>query len=161
MFADRPPKDTEKVVKPGGCSKQSKWELNKLVPLKENGCSVEAALGRNLDVHYNSDQDRDDSGDEGDSSRKRAAVSVTLSDLDVLKCKICSDLDASLGCYLAKQVEQKKEDDCSICMGGFDAQRSMLLLGCSHVFHRECICPWLDSNSTCPLCRHELQVLTF
>lgn len=38
----------------------------------------------------NSDQDRDDGGDEGDSSNgKRAAASVTLSDLDVLDCKIC------------------------------------------------------------------------
>ncbi|GAB2220072.1 hypothetical protein Droror1_Dr00007715 [Drosera rotundifolia] len=42
----------EKVVSPGGCSEQSKWELNKPVPLNEDGSSVEAALGRNPDVHY-------------------------------------------------------------------------------------------------------------
>ncbi|GAB2225622.1 hypothetical protein Droror1_Dr00006419 [Drosera rotundifolia] len=62
----------------GGCSEQSKWELKKPDPLNEDGSSVEAALERNLNVHYNSDQDRDDSGDEGDLSRKRAAVSMML-----------------------------------------------------------------------------------
>ncbi|KAL9273380.1 eEF1A lysine and N-terminal methyltransferase-like protein [Drosera capensis] len=41
---------SEKVVS-SGCSEQSKWVLNKPVPLNEDGSSVEAALGRNPNVH--------------------------------------------------------------------------------------------------------------
>ncbi|KAL9250710.1 eEF1A lysine and N-terminal methyltransferase-like protein [Drosera capensis] len=42
---------SEKVVS-SGCSEQSNWVLNKPVPLNEDGSSVEAALGRNPNVHY-------------------------------------------------------------------------------------------------------------
>ncbi|GAB2236336.1 hypothetical protein Droror1_Dr00028059 [Drosera rotundifolia] len=46
------PGKLREVVSPGGCSEQSKWELNKPVPLNEDGSFVEAALGSNPDVHY-------------------------------------------------------------------------------------------------------------
>lgn len=43
---------------------------------------------------------------------------------------------------------------CAVCVSEFeDNERLRLLPKCDHVFHPECIDPWLASHSTCPICR--------
>lgn len=32
----------------------------------------------------------------------------------------------------------------------------VLKLECSHLYHRECLVPWLTQQATCPLCRHRV-----
>ena len=46
--------------------------------------------------------------------------------------------------------EQISNANCSICLceGSSDA-----VLECGHVFHWNCVRPWLDSRNACPLCK--------
>ncbi|KAK3130577.1 hypothetical protein QOZ80_6BG0495310 [Eleusine coracana subsp. coracana] len=46
------------------------------------------------------------------------------------------------------------EETCSVCLGAFQAGETVRLLPvCLHLYHVECIDPWLDVHSTCPICR--------
>ncbi|KAL6602819.1 hypothetical protein ACP70R_043180 [Stipagrostis hirtigluma subsp. patula] len=43
---------------------------------------------------------------------------------------------------------------CSVCLGAFQLGETVRLLpACLHLYHEECIDPWLHAHSTCPLCR--------
>ncbi|KAF8033984.1 hypothetical protein BT93_C0300 [Corymbia citriodora subsp. variegata] len=53
--------------------------------------------------------------------------------------------------------------ECSICLSKFrDIELLRLLPKCKHAFHTTCIDQWLESNSSCPLCRYpyDLRELT-
>lgn len=48
---------------------------------------------------------------------------------------------------------------CSICTEDFVAGTHVRLLHCGHIFHPQCVDPWLiDKAVTCPLCRTDLTV---
>ncbi|KAL4555959.1 hypothetical protein LXL04_038593 [Taraxacum kok-saghyz] len=43
---------------------------------------------------------------------------------------------------------------CSVCLSEFEADETLRLLpNCKHAFHISCIDTWLQSHTTCPLCR--------
>ncbi|TVU08672.1 hypothetical protein EJB05_42083, partial [Eragrostis curvula] len=43
---------------------------------------------------------------------------------------------------------------CSVCLGAFQVGEKVRLLPvCLHLYHVQCIDPWLDVHSTCPICR--------
>ncbi|XP_014523671.1 probable E3 ubiquitin-protein ligase RHA4A [Vigna radiata var. radiata] len=43
---------------------------------------------------------------------------------------------------------------CCVCLGEFEVKEEVVQIPyCKHVFHLDCIHHWLQSNSTCPLCR--------
>ncbi|KAL6602813.1 hypothetical protein ACP70R_043174 [Stipagrostis hirtigluma subsp. patula] len=45
---------------------------------------------------------------------------------------------------------------CSVCLGVFESGEMVRLLPvCLHLYHVECIDPWLAAHSTCPICRSE------
>ncbi|CAN8253109.1 unnamed protein product [Cochlearia groenlandica] len=47
--------------------------------------------------------------------------------------------------------------DCAVCLYEFKPEDELRLLPkCSHAFHVGCIDTWLQTNSTCPLCRNDL-----
>jgi hypothetical protein len=45
--------------------------------------------------------------------------------------------------------------ECNICIEEF--KKRAVQLPCKHLFHQQCIVPWLNYNHTCPLCRYELK----
>ncbi len=46
--------------------------------------------------------------------------------------------------------------ECSICIENIlDEDKD--ITKCTHVFHKECIKKWLESNNTCPSCKTELK----
>ncbi|KAK3130578.1 hypothetical protein QOZ80_6BG0495320 [Eleusine coracana subsp. coracana] len=43
---------------------------------------------------------------------------------------------------------------CSVCLGALEVGETVRLLPvCMHLYHVDCIDPWLDAHSTCPICR--------
>ncbi|WP_410493858.1 RING-H2 finger protein [Endozoicomonas sp. 8E] len=48
---------------------------------------------------------------------------------------------------------QKPTDNCPVCLETFAGKKVMVLKQCKHMFHKDCLEPWLSKNSTCPSCR--------
>jgi hypothetical protein len=48
---------------------------------------------------------------------------------------------------------------CSICLLEFErGDQCVVVPSCQHCFHEECIGEWLGTKSTCPYCRHNIQL---
>ncbi|KAI5650990.1 hypothetical protein M9H77_36995 [Catharanthus roseus] len=77
--------------------------------------------------------------------------STTLLEMDL---KLKRDLKNNLSTVLFDDDLKAKESLCCVCLGEFQMEEELLQVSaCKHVFHIDCICHWLLSNSTCPLCR--------
>jgi len=48
-------------------------------------------------------------------------------------------------------IDQKAQ--CSVCWEDFNLDESVNQLRCEHIFHKDCITPWLELHATCPVCR--------
>jgi E3 ubiquitin-protein ligase RNF115/126 len=63
---------------------------------------------------------------------------------------------------LLKTIENKENSNlkniCSVCKDEFDIDQILLELPCNHLFHEDCILPWLKERNSCPCCRFELPV---
>ncbi|CAI0551475.1 unnamed protein product [Linum tenue] len=47
--------------------------------------------------------------------------------------------------------------ECAVCLNEFEDDETLRLIPkCDHVFHPECIDAWLESHTTCPVCRADL-----
>jgi len=55
-----------------------------------------------------------------------------------------------------EQVDANVE--CSVCKEEFEHGEIVLGIPCGHLYHEECISPWLKQQNTCPNCRYELPV---
>lgn len=53
-----------------------------------------------------------------------------------------------------KDYENSKE--CSVCMETYKIEESVVTIPCLHLFHEDCILPWLNIHNSCPICRLEL-----
>ncbi|CAA7060727.1 unnamed protein product [Microthlaspi erraticum] len=49
--------------------------------------------------------------------------------------------------------EEEEEKRCSVCLEDFEPKETVMLTPCKHMFHEDCIVPWLKSKGQCPLCR--------
>ncbi|TVU08679.1 hypothetical protein EJB05_42090, partial [Eragrostis curvula] len=51
-------------------------------------------------------------------------------------------------------VSEEEAATCAVCLGEFRIGETVRLLpACLHLYHVECIDPWLDAHSSCPICR--------
>ena len=64
------------------------------------------------------------------------------------KCKLKTFKDDLCKCHY------KIVTKCSICLESLDKIHSTV---CNHDFHEECINKWLETKTTCPLCRYVLR----
>ncbi|KAL3821394.1 hypothetical protein ACJIZ3_007299 [Penstemon smallii] len=55
----------------------------------------------------------------------------------------------------AGSVKSQDEDGkrCAVCLEDFDTRQFVMLTPCNHMFHEECIVPWMKSQGKCPVCR--------
>lgn len=57
------------------------------------------------------------------------------------------------------KVSQRHIDEklqCSVCWDDFKLDETVRRLNCEHIFHPDCIIPWLELHATCPVCRKPL-----
>ncbi|KAI9253490.1 hypothetical protein BDA99DRAFT_443493, partial [Phascolomyces articulosus] len=47
--------------------------------------------------------------------------------------------------------EIAQQTDCAVCKDEFEGTEQVIELPCAHVFHEDCIKPWLKVNGTCPV----------
>ena len=57
----------------------------------------------------------------------------------------------------SKNDEENDENtSCCICMEDYERGDHVITLPCLHVFHRDCIIPWLKNCATCPIDKSEI-----
>ena len=55
---------------------------------------------------------------------------------------------------ITNQPYVQLDDICTICLDEFEFEEELIKLKCHHIFHKECLKPWLDNNKNkCPICR--------
>eukprot|EP00698_Gefionella_okellyi_P011353 TRINITY_DN2988_c0_g1_i2.p1 TRINITY_DN2988_c0_g1~~TRINITY_DN2988_c0_g1_i2.p1 ORF type:complete len:278 (-),score=38.64 TRINITY_DN2988_c0_g1_i2:53-826(-) len=54
------------------------------------------------------------------------------------------------------ESDVESKPSCSVCLEDHIAGTKALRLPCTHLFHKECVMPWLQQHNSCPSCRFEL-----
>ena len=79
--------------------------------------------------------------------------------LQQLKKKTCNSQPKRDGDNVGEDVhgkEKEKEQEtetCTVCLEDFKPEEEVMLTPCNHMFHEDCIVPWVKSHGQCPICR--------
>jgi len=76
-------------------------------------------------------------------------------------CDIDDEIQSSCEMNTSTQPEEDSDVDmeCSVCLEVFEAGDKLSWsrnLKCEHVFHQECLMPWLMTHDECPYCRTKI-----
>ena len=52
--------------------------------------------------------------------------------------------------------EDLPEETCSVCLEDFKDGDTIKKLNCNHIFHKDCLQPWLNEHDNCPMCRQNI-----
>ena len=77
---------------------------------------------------------------------------------DYKKEKAISALPTFQSKYIIK-YEKRNEKACSICLTEFKDEEILIRFSCKeHIFHKNCLCKWLENSDICPLCKKSLVI---
>ncbi|KAI5081289.1 hypothetical protein GOP47_0004472 [Adiantum capillus-veneris] len=55
-----------------------------------------------------------------------------------------------------EHLESELWSQCPVCKDDFELQAEVQQMPCKHIYHPDCILPWLAQHNSCPICRFEL-----
>ncbi|KAI4373139.1 hypothetical protein MLD38_011298 [Melastoma candidum] len=57
---------------------------------------------------------------------------------------------------VSEELTKSENNQCAICQDYFEIGMEVKQMPCKHVYHPDCLLPWLELHNSCPVCRHEL-----
>ncbi|XP_010533212.1 PREDICTED: E3 ubiquitin-protein ligase RING1-like [Tarenaya hassleriana] len=67
-----------------------------------------------------------------------------------------SAIDALPTVKVTEEMLDSEMNQCAVCMDEFEKGSDAKQMPCKHVYHQDCLLPWLQLHNSCPVCRHEL-----
>ncbi|KAK6127176.1 hypothetical protein DH2020_039060 [Rehmannia glutinosa] len=80
---------------------------------------------------------------------------VNLNDQHVPPPASRSSMDALSTVKISKK-HVRADSTCAVCKERFELGSQVKKLPCKHLYHSDCIVPWLEQRSSCPVCRQPL-----
>ncbi|KAF2296094.1 hypothetical protein GH714_036114 [Hevea brasiliensis] len=62
----------------------------------------------------------------------------------------------SMPTVIISEWHTSMESHCAVCKEPFELESEAREMPCKHIYHSDCILPWLSLRNSCPVCRHEL-----
>ncbi|KAF8407424.1 hypothetical protein HHK36_006557 [Tetracentron sinense] len=67
-----------------------------------------------------------------------------------------SAVDALLNIKISDELLESESAQCAVCKDLFEFGAEVKQMPCKHIYHSDCILPWLAMHNSCPVCRYEL-----
>ena len=127
-----------------------------------NGASPSEFM-QNYEANFNPSEDifemvRRLSEQEAERNRKKnMSDPEVVAKLPIIKIeeKHCKALPQP-GKIRANKKEAYEAPTCTVCVEHIDIGKKGMFMPCGHIYHPDCLKPWLETNNTCPVCRFEL-----
>lgn len=88
-----------------------------------------------------------------------ATTGVSASQSDMTRCGPTPAARTAVDAMPTIKISQKHlsiDSHCAVCTDQFEIGGEAREMPCKHIYHADCILPWLAQHNSCPVCRHEL-----
>ena len=67
-----------------------------------------------------------------------------------------SSIEALPNIKITEELLASDSSQCAVCKDTFELNEEAKQMPCKHIYHADCIIPWLELHNSCPVCRYEL-----